>query len=175
MHVRVDPALALPGCFRYVNDYLWGVDPQLRLRRSVDNPQVYVLERQVQRSRPIQTSQRMTDRAIQARDGYIHVTTVHPLYLEHPARIVAALRSDHNDLWAEGGAKRWCDEAEAEEAAAKQRRRAARKDNFRAIAAEGFDILDRTGGVGGTERTRMNNPGVPTSPGPPAPESTDSA
>lgn len=159
-HVPVDPALRLEPGFRYVEDYLRVADPQLRLRKSSDRPGFYVLERRCRRSKPIHTTRQMTDRYIQARDGYVHVSTVHRRYLDYPLQIVAALQEDGGDLHRAGGYQRFDDELRRADEEARTRRRQKRHEMFRDIAAESFDIQDRIGGVGGTERMRISNPGA---------------
>jgi hypothetical protein len=163
-HVPVDPAYRLEPGFRYVEDYIRVADPLLRLRKSSDRPGFYVLERRCRRSKPVHTSRRMTDRHIQARDGYVHVSTVHRRYLDAPLKIVAALHEDGADLHRVGGAARFDDALRRQDADARAQRKEKRRQHFADIAAEAFDIQDRVGGVGGTERTRINNPGAPWLP-----------
>lgn len=163
-HVPVDPALRLEPGFRYVEDYLRVADPQLRLRKSSDRPGFYVLERRCKRGKPIHTTRRLTDRHIQARDGYLHVSTVHRRYLDYPRQIVAALQEEGVDLHQAGGYQRVEADLRRADAEARATRRQQRHALFRDIAAESFDIQDRVGGVGGTERTRINNPGAPWLP-----------
>jgi hypothetical protein len=164
-HVPLDPVMALPPWYRYVQDYLWRYDPALRMRRSVDHAGQYVLERRVTRSRPIHTDRHdLSDRQIQARDGYVEVSVVHPWYLDRPTRMLAKLLGEGADLWREGGAARVAAQMEATEAQARADRRWTRRQMLRDRAKEGFDLLDRLGGIGGTERMRINNAGLPPPP-----------
>lgn len=157
-HVVVEPGLALDPSVRYVEDILRVSDPQLRLRRSIDTPGHFVLERRVRRSKVMATSRRLSDRGIQARDGYIHITTVHPWWLQHPDRIVARLHEDGEDLHRVGfdTVDRQLRQADAD---ARAQRRARRYDHFAHIAAEGYDLRQRVGheGVG---KYRINNVGT---------------
>lgn len=161
-HVPVPHELQLPAAYAHVPGYLTFVDPDLRLRRSVERPHLYVLERRCRRRPAVNTGMRdLSDMHVQARDGYIHVCTVHPWYLDRPWRIVQALKEQGSDLWAEGGAQRFADELAYEEAWARETRRRRRRQLFREIAREGFDVLDRLGNRDGTERVRISAPGVP--------------
>lgn len=161
IHVPVDRALQVEPGFRYVDDYLHAADPELRLRKSVDHPGFYVLERRCRRTRPIQTTRRdLTDRHIQARDGYVHVSTVHRRYLDYPLQIVAALHEDGVDLHRAGGYARVDADLRRQDDEARQRRREKRRAHFEDIAADAFRIQDRVGGEGGTERVRLNNAGI---------------
>lgn len=159
-HVPVDPELRLPRHYAYVEDYLRVHDGALRLRRSLDQPGFYVVERRVSRSKPVHTSL-YSDAMVAARDGYVHVSHVHPWFMERPARIIAKLRGDQNDLWREGGARQLDATLRRQEHDARVERREKRRAWARDVASEAFDALDRLGGIGGTERTRLNNAGLP--------------
>ena len=159
-HVPVDPELRIPRHYAYVEDYLRAHDDALRLRRSLDVPGFYLIERRLSRSKVVHTSC-YTDAMIAARDGYIVVTHVHPWYLDRPARIVAKLRGDDNDLWAAGGAQAVDQKLRTAENEARSYRRFKRRQWTRDVASEAFDTLDRVGGRGGTERVRINNAGLP--------------
>lgn len=161
-HVPVDPALALDAGFRYVEDYLRVVDPELRLRKSINEPGFFVLERRCSRSRPVQVTRgALNDGQVAARDGYVHVTTVHRVYLDAPQLIVTALKEDGFDLYAEGGAAGAFQKFLTAKAEAKAVRRLKRDQDRRAFFREAFDLLNRTGGEGGTERTRISAAGAP--------------
>lgn len=158
-HVPVSVALRLPDSYMLAQSYLAAYDPELRLRRSAERSHLYVIERRVRRRPAVNTGMRdWSDMHVQARDGYIHVATVHPSYLAHPDRIIVALREQGTDLWAEGGAGRVTDELEYEEAWAKETRRRRRLDLFRGLALEHYDILSRMGNRDGTDRTRISVP-----------------
>jgi hypothetical protein len=175
-HVAVEATYALPSHRRYVEDYLRAVDPALRFRRSATKQGFYVLERRCRRSKPAHTSARtMTDAQIQARDGYVHVATVHPWFLDRPQRIIDKLHEDGADMH-KVSAKSLQQELIDDEQDAKNARRRKRLDDFRSRSAATFDVLDRLGNKQGFERTRMNNVGLPapTSAGEsPAEESSD--
>lgn len=175
-HVAVEPTYALPTHLRFVEDYLRLRDPWLRLRRSASTPGFFVLERRCRRTRPAHTSRRvMTDTQVQARDGYAHVSTVHPWFLDRPRRIVEKLMEEGHDLH-EVPARDLAKQLDEEDRYARITRHQRRLDNFRAKAAESFDVLDRTGNTVGAERYRISNVGLPapTSAGEtPAQESSD--
>jgi hypothetical protein len=156
-HVPVEAALALPGCYCYVEDYLRGVDALLRLRRSANHRGFFVLERRVRRSRPPETARRdLSDQHVQARDGYVHVTTVHPWYLDRPQRIVDKLREDDGDWHAPGNsAAQWWARQEAQASAEKAQRSEARYREFRDFYRDSLDAVARTDG------TRIQHPGRP--------------
>lgn len=160
-HVALSSALRLPPSYAHVQGYLDGVDPDLRLRRSAERPHLYVLERRCRRRPAVNTGMRdSSDIHVQARDGYIHVATVHPNWLNKPWNIVRALTEEGTDLWAKGGAGRVASEMEYEEAWLKETRRRRRLGLFRDIAADGFHVLNRLGNRDGTERTRISNAGT---------------
>ena len=103
------------------------------------------------------------DQAIAAADNYLHISYVHPSFLHKPWRILEELKA--HDLWMQYGrgvdaAVKADNELVDAEADAKEQRRKTRRDWLHHTAREAFDILNRTGGVGGVERTRMNNPGL---------------
>lgn len=160
-HVPVERALRLPRAYRHVPGYLAAVDPQLRIRRSAERPHLFVLERRCRRRSAVQATGMVSgsDLHLQARDGYIHVSTVHPQWLERPWNIVEALTTEGVDLFAKG-AQAITDELDYEERWMRESRRRRRRQHFRDIAREGYDLLSRTGNRDGTERTRLNNPGL---------------
>ena len=159
-HVAVSEHLRLPPQFEDVPGYLRLVDPDLRLRRSAERPYLYVLERRCRRAPATNTGMRdVSDMHIQARDGYIHVATVHPAWLLKPWNIVGALKSEGADLWAEGGAAKFCSEQEYEERWTKETRRRRRLGLYRDIAADAFGPMQRRN-IGGS-RLRISNPGLP--------------
>lgn len=161
-HRPVARSLALPGRFAFTERYLATYDRDLRLRRSAEQPAFYVLERRKRRA-PVQFTglRDLTDQHIQARDGYDHVALVHPSWLPKPHRLIAKLVAEGWDLWSAGGAQRVATEMEDAETWAKENRRRRRKQMFRSVALEGYDLLDRLGNGDGTERTRINNAGMP--------------
>lgn len=160
-HVPVSPALRLPTSYAHVAGYLARMDPDLRLRRSAERPDVYVLERRCRRRPVVNTGMRdRSDMHVQARDGYVHVATVHPNWLNKPWNIVRALQEEGVDLWARGGADAVSSELEYEEAWAKETRRRRRLGLFRDIAADAYSVLDRLGNGDGTDRTRISNAGT---------------
>lgn len=160
-HVPVAQSLQLSPRHRWVVDYLVQFDADLRLRRSAERPELYVLERRI-RNRPASNlgMRDLSDMHIQARDGYIHVATVHPTYLERPWRMVAQLKESGADLWDSGGAGRIADECEYEEEWQRITRKRRRLQLFRDIARDGFDLLNRLNSGG--ERSRIAAPGPPT-------------
>ena len=157
-HVPVPRHLALGARHRWVLDYLVQFDADLRLRKSAERPDLYVLERRL-RNRPAANvgMRDQSDMHIQARDGYIHVATVHPSYLERPWRMVQQLKESGADLWDQGGAGRIADECEYEEEWQRITRKRRRLRLFRDIALEGYDILNHINSGG--ERSRLAAPG----------------
>jgi hypothetical protein len=169
-HVPLPLALQLPRTFRHVPGYLALHDADLRIRRSVERSGLFVLERRCRRRPATNTGMRnRSDMHVQARDGYIHVATVHPAYLMRPWNIVNALKSEGEDLWAAGGHAKVANEAEYEDRWHRETRKRRRLGLFRNIAAEFFDIGNRLGNKDGTDRTRINNPGVSALTPAPAP------
>lgn len=157
----LDEALQLPDAFAHVQEYLHHADPDLRLRRSLERPDLFVLERRCRRAPAVNTGMRAySDMHVQARDGYIHVSAVHVEWLHHPWNIVIALREEGVDTWAAGGHDEIDDELRYEEQWAKETRRRRRQDDGRAHYREAFDVLSRLGNRDGTERTRFSNPGL---------------
>lgn len=159
-HVPVSVGLALPFEYEHVQRYLQTVDDALRLRKSAERRDVYILERRCRRRPAVNTGMRdVSDMHIQARDGYIHVASVHPNFLNKPWNLVRALTEEGADLFATG-AHQLADEEEYEDRWQRETRQRRRKGLFRDIAKEGFDILSRLGNRDGTERTRISNPGL---------------
>jgi len=163
-HVQVPRHLRLPLRYHYVTDYLVQFDPDLRLRRSVEKPGMFVLERRI-RNRPWANTGMLdlSDMHIQARDGYIHISTVHPQWLERPWNMIRELREVGADLWDKGGAGRIADEDEYEEQWGRITRKRRRRQMFREMALDAFDTLNRVGNRDGTERTRISVPALPHS------------
>jgi hypothetical protein len=158
----LDDSLQLPDEFHHVQAFLHTYDPDLRLRASAERPGWFVLERRCRRAPAVNTGmQTYTDMHVQARDGYIHVSAVHPEWLFHPWNIVTALREEGFDTWAAGGWESVVDEIEYEERWQAETRRRRRREDGRAHYREVFDILSRIGNGDGTEVTRFNNPGGP--------------
>lgn len=153
-HVPLPRALQLEPRFRFVADYLVQFDADLRVRKSVERPGWYVLERRL-RNRPAANlgMRDLSDMHVQARDGYVHISTVHPQWLERPWHIVRALHEQGADLWDAGGHGRIADELEYEERWARITRQRRRRRLFRDIALEGYDLLSRLAG------TRVSVPG----------------
>jgi hypothetical protein len=145
-----------------VPGYLGLVDPELRIRRSAERAHLYVLERRCRRRPATAVGYRdISDMHIQARDGYIHVATVHPQWLTRPWNIVRALKEEGADLFVKGAA-RTADEMEYHEAWQKETRKRRRLGLFRDIAVDAYDVLNRMGNRDGTERTRVSVAGGPT-------------
>jgi hypothetical protein len=158
-HVPVPKHLELPKALRFAQRYVAAFDRDLRLRRSAETPHVYVLERRCRRRPAVNTAMRdYSDIHVQARDGYIHVASVHPNVVARPWAIVANLKETGRDIWAVGGADKVLDEVEYEKAMMKESRRRRRLALFRDIALDHFDILNRIGNPDGTERTRVSVP-----------------
>lgn len=161
-HVPVAKRLALPRSLEHAQRYLRAFDRDLRLRKSVENPNVYVLERRCRRRPAVNTAMRdVSDMHIQARDGYIHVASVHPNVVARPWAIVEELVDGGRDSWGAGGADKVFDEVQYEQQWARETRRRRRLRIFREIALEHYDLLSRHGdNDGGTERTRISNVGT---------------
>src|SRR5688500_4902957 len=119
-HVEPPEELQLPWEFQHVQDYLGSVDRDLRLRRSAEQPTLYVLERRVRRQ-PLTNLGAWDGRDfhVQMRDGYIHISYVHPCWLFRPWKMVEVLKCVGADLWDFGGHQKFADELEYEEAVAK--------------------------------------------------------
>jgi hypothetical protein len=168
---RLSTHLALPRQWQNVNDYLQGHDPDLRLRASVERAGLFILERRCRRRPAVNTAMPdVSDMHVQARDGFIHISTVHPEWLNKPWNILRALRDEGVDLWAYKSSEAFCDEEEYEEHWAKETRRRRRHEDGLAYYREMFDVLSRLGNnVGGqsdrTDVSRWNNPG-PVTPAP---------
>lgn len=164
----LEDALQLPDALVHVQEYLHQHDPDLRLRRSVERPDSYVLERRCRRAPAVNTGMRIaSDLHLQARDGYIHVALVHPEWLMHPWNIVIALRDEGFDTWAYRNADQVADEVDYEERWLAESRRRRRGEDYRGHLRETYDVLSRLGNPQDrTERSRFSNPGVPAAPAP---------
>lgn len=160
-HVQPSKALRLPTSVAFAQRYVAAFDPSLRLRRSAENPAVYVLERRCRNRPAVNTAMRDTsDIHVQARDGYIHVASVHPALLFRPHVIVQELLAQGRDTWAAGGFAKVFEEVQYEDAMVKETRRRRRLARFRDVALEQFDLLNRHGNADGTERSRISNAGA---------------
>jgi hypothetical protein len=160
-HVELPRALRLPPMFQTVPGYLALHDPDLRVRRSVERPGVYVIERRCRRAPAIHCGQRNgSDLHIQARDGYIHVASTNAAWLLRPWNIVRALRAAGADLW-EKGADQTEDDLEYQEKWQKESARRRRRGLFRGLGRELYDALDRHGNADGSERMRLSSPAGP--------------
>lgn len=160
-HVPVPSHLRLQPEFEDVIGYLALVDPDLRIRRSAESVNVFVIERRCRRAPATNTGMRDTsDMHVQARDGYIHVASVHPNWLTKPWNIVRALKEEGCDLWASGGGEKYCDEQEYEERWQKETRRRRRLGLYRDIATDALPAMQRMNIDG--SRVRFNNPGKPS-------------
>jgi hypothetical protein len=152
-HLRVDPELEDAVA------YLGFVDPELRLRKSAECLNLYILERRCRRAPATNTGMRdESDMHIQARDGYIHVSSVHPNWLTKPWNMRRALLEEGTDLWANGGHDKVADEMEYEEAWATETQKRRRKGLYREIASDSFGPAQRMN-IGGS-RPRLSNVGV---------------
>jgi hypothetical protein len=146
--------------FAGVQAYLHEHDPDLRLRRSVERGDMWVLERRCRRAPAVNTGMTcLSDLHVQARDGYIHVSAVHREWLMHPWNIIIALREEGFDTWAYTHWEDVVDEMEYEERWQLESRRRRRRDDYRGHLRESFDILSRMGNRDGTEATRFRNVG----------------
>lgn len=160
-HVPVPARLRIEPQYENVHGYLRLVDPDLRIRKSVEWRWLYVLERRCRRAPAVNTGLReRSDMHIQARDGYIHVATTRAIWLTKPWNMIRALKEEGVDLWAEGGALKCANELDYEEQWAKETRRRRRRGLYRDIAVDAYDVLNRLN-IGG-ERSRIRNAGVPT-------------
>jgi hypothetical protein len=138
----------MPPRFRYVNDYLVQFDADLRIRRSAEKPFYFVLERRIRNKPAANLGMRdLSDMHVQARDGYIHISTVHPQWLERPWNIVRELKDEGADLWDQGGYGRVVNEVEYEEQWQRVTRKRRRRQLFREIALDGYDLLERRAGA----------------------------
>lgn len=164
-HVPVPAHLAPDQAFSRVQGYLDRHDPMLRLRKSAETSRFYVLERRVRRQTINHLGSRdLSDMHVQARDGYVHISLVHPQLLMRPWVIVERLQEQGVDLFATS-AEKFANDEEYEEQWRQETRRRRRMGLYRDIAAESFDIMARMGdGAGRTNRTRFNNPGIPVGP-----------
>lgn len=154
-HVPLPRGLRMPSRYGYVQDYLVQFDADLRIRRSAEQPHMFVLERRIRNKPAANLGMRdLSDMHVQARDGYIHISTMHPQWLERPWNMVRELKEVGADTWDEGGYGRVCNEMEYEEAWQKVTRRRRRKQMFREIALDGYDVLERLAG------SRVAAPGV---------------
>jgi hypothetical protein len=164
-HVPPPKALRLPKGLELAQRYVSAFDPRppaaaqrgksVRLRpRAALSPSAGGEHRHA----------RLSDVHIQARDGYIHVASVHPNVVRRPWAIVAELMENGRDTWAVGGADKLFDELEYEKALMKESRRRRRLALFTDIAKDHYDLLDRHGNPDGTERTRVSNAGTEASP-----------
>src|SRR5262249_50798387 len=134
-HVPLPADLRLPSRVRHVQGYLALVDPELRLRRSAERPDVYVLERRCRRRPAVNIGMpTLSDLHVQARDGYIHVASVHPSFLDKPWNLVKALHEEGADLFAQSAAS-VLDEEAYELAWQKESRRRRRLGLYRDIAS----------------------------------------
>lgn len=156
-HVPVPAHLRLEPGFDVVHGYLAGMDPDLRIRKSAERAGVYILERRCRRAPAVNTGMRdLSDMHVQARDGYIHVASVHVNWLFHPWNIVRALKEEGVDLWAGRGATVVANELDYEERWFKETRKRRRLGLYRDIAKDGYDTLARMAG----DRSRINNAGT---------------
>lgn len=162
-HIPLPEPLQLPPQFADAQRFLERHDQMLRLRRSAETSRFYVLERRCRRQTINHLGSRdLSDAHVQARDGYIHVSLVHPQLLSRPWVIVERLQVEGVDLFAVT-AERFSSDAEYEEAWMRETRRRRRVQLYRDIAKESFDILARLGdGKARLNRTRFNNPGLPS-------------
>src|SRR4051812_27005030 len=159
-HAPVPRSLRLPPELEDVYGYLALIDPDLRIRKSIEREGCYVIERRCRRAPAVNTGMRiLSDMHVQARDGYIHVASVHPNWLTKPWNMTRALKEEGADLWAQGGALKFCGEQEYEEAWAKETRRRRRKGLYRDIAMDNYDVMRRMNIEG--SRMRISNPGLP--------------
>lgn len=158
-HVPLAQGLRLPKHLEFAQRYVAAFDRDLRLRRSAESPHVFVLERRCRRRPAVNTAMRdWSDIHVQARDGYIHVASVHPNVVARPWAIVAELVENGRDTWSAGGADKVLDEVEYEKALMKEARRRRRIALFADIARDHYDLLNRIGNPDGTERTRTSVP-----------------
>lgn len=158
-HVPVSWHLRLPPQFEDVPGYLRLIDPDLRMRRSAERPDIFILERRCRRAPAVNVGMRdMSDMHVQARDGYIHVASVHPNWLTKPWNILRTLKEEGADLWATGGSQKYASEQEYEEQWQRETRKRRRLGLYRDIAKDGYDTLNRLN-MGG-ERSRISNAGT---------------
>jgi len=160
-HVPLPDALKLDPQVAPAQGFLEQHDPCLRLRKSAETSRYYVLERRVRRQTINHLGSRdLSDMHVQARDGYVHVSLVHPQLALRPWVIVQALKEQGVDLF-EVTAEQCANDLDYEEQWAKETRRRRRMGLYRDIAGEHFDLLARRGDAeGGTNRTRFSNPGM---------------
>lgn len=165
-HVPVSRRLALPRRYWFAQRVIEAYDKLLRLRKSAERPDLYILERRIRRKPVANSGMRdVSDMHIQARDGYLHVASVHPSFVVKPHRLIYNLLAQGVDLWASGGADKVADELEYEEDWAKITRKRRRLSLFRDIALDHYDLLNRRGNADGTDRTRLSVPAMPAPAG----------
>lgn len=146
-HVPVRRDLVLPREHRRVFGYLAAFDRELRIRRSIERPTCYVLERRCRRRPAVNASMTLrSDMHLQARDGYIHVSLVHPQWLFRPWKIVEALQTEGADTWAAGGAAKVDDELRYEERWQAETRKRRRREKYREIAVDHYAHVQRAHG-----------------------------
>lgn len=168
-HPAVAPEITLPPQYVAAEQLMRQFDSALRVRRSVQHPGFYVLERRTSRTKPmhIETqydelgNEKPSDMKVATRDGYLFISHVHPHFLDEPNRILEQLRAHGNDLQAPGNnAARAFDQMVRDREEAKARRAAFQLDEWDAYFRESFDILDRVGDQHShAERMRLNNAG----------------
>jgi hypothetical protein len=158
-HVPIPRRLRVEPEYEGAIAYLRFIDPDLRLRKSAECAHLYILERRCRRAPATNTGMRdLSDMHIQARDGYIHVSGVHPAWLLKPWNMVRALKEEGTDLWAAGGAQQVASEMEYEERWAKETRRRRRLGIYRDVVKDAYDPMQRMNKGG--ERSRISNVGV---------------
>lgn len=158
-HVPIARHLQLPPEFAHVPGYIARMDPDLRIRRSAERRDRFVIERRCRRAPAVNAGLRdVSDMHVQARDGYIHVSSVHRNWLHRPWNIVRALVEEGVDLWAKGAAT-FENELRYEEDWTRETRRRRRKHRFQEIGRDAYVMASRMG-IGG-ERTRVSVPSVP--------------
>lgn len=160
-HVPLPALLALPPSLAAAQTFLARHDPCLRLRKSAETSRYFVLERRVRRQTLNHLgSQSLSDMHVQARDGYLHVSLVHPTLLLRPWVMVQRLKQEGADLF-EIDAQQCANDLEYEERWMKETRRRRRRGLYRDIASDSFDVLNRLGdGAARTNRLRISNAGT---------------
>lgn len=123
---------------RYVRSYQadWQKhDRFLRVRRSLDNPNMYVVERKTRYTHDYPFSYG-TDRQIQLQDGYRPIYRIYPSEF---AYVLPALKA--TDVQGRGGAKALADQLDAQDDVQRARESRQRTDEFTMRSSDAYDRL----------------------------------
>ena len=121
-----------------MNRELKKFDPMLRARRSVTNGGMLLIERKCARESACLTKpldQRVMDRYIQDRDGYVSVMPVP----SHAFGREVFLYLRERDMWDKGGADKFVNELEEEERQAEAAKDKDQKEMLECLGEEAYD------------------------------------